>query len=247
MWTAAALISEVRPYQGEIWRLVEDQSTAATTRLTDSLADQDLLERLLDTTKPPMPQECEGYDFLLATPFRYAPYPDGSRFRRARQPEGAFYGAEQVETAVAELAFYRLLFFYEAPDAKRPNMAIEHSAFSVRVSARALDLTAAPFLADRDVWTHPTEYASCQDFADAAREAGVEALRYESVRDPNHRANVAVLAVTALVDKTPHGRQTWHIYIRERGVQAWCEFPRRKLEFALDAFASDPRMAAMLG
>ncbi|MGE5476344.1 MAG: RES family NAD+ phosphorylase [Bacteroidales bacterium] len=224
---------------------MEDQSTAATTRLTDSLADQELLEQLLDQTKPPMPPECEGYDFLLATPFRYAPYPDGSRFRRAMQPEGAFYGAEQVETAVAELAFYRLLFFYEAPAAKRPNMAAEHSAFSVRVSARALDLTAAPFLADRETWTHPTEYGPCQDLADAARDAGIEAVRYESVRDPNHGVSLAVLTVTALASKAPDKRQTWHIYIRDRGVQAWCEFPRRRLEFPMDAFSADPRMAAI--
>ena len=42
-----------------------------------------------------------------------APYPIGSRFRRAGRTAGVFYAAESPETAVAEMAFYRLLFFAE--------------------------------------------------------------------------------------------------------------------------------------
>ena len=53
-----------------------------------------------------------GLHPLLAAPFRYAPYPKGSRFRRANQREGAFYAAESVITAVAEMAFYRFLFLF---------------------------------------------------------------------------------------------------------------------------------------
>ncbi len=69
-------------------------------------------ERLIEETKPEIPDERRHLDYLLATPFRYGPvYPHGSRFRRAGKTSGVFYAAEKVETAVAELAFYRLLFF----------------------------------------------------------------------------------------------------------------------------------------
>ena len=61
-----------------------------------------------------------GLDYLLATPFRYAPYPHGSRFRRARQRQGCFYGSERVETAVAEAAFYYLTFFLASPGTPVP-------------------------------------------------------------------------------------------------------------------------------
>ena len=75
-----------------------------------------MLERLIDRTKPPVPPECRHLDFLLSTPFRYgAVYPTGSRFRRAGMTEGVFYAAETSVTAVAEMTFYRLLFFAESP------------------------------------------------------------------------------------------------------------------------------------
>jgi hypothetical protein len=52
-------------------------------KLTDNVAEQVLLESLIESTKPTIPPECSHLDFLLFTPFRYAPYPQGSRFRRA--------------------------------------------------------------------------------------------------------------------------------------------------------------------
>jgi len=108
MWTPGALASNTFAYAHDIWRVVETQFRAATMRITDTLAEQAALERVLERTKPPLPPECIGLDFLLAAPFRYAPYPTGSRFRRADQPEGAFYASEVVETAIAETAFHRL-------------------------------------------------------------------------------------------------------------------------------------------
>jgi hypothetical protein len=46
-------------------------------KLTDNAAEQALLERLIEDSKPPIPLECRHLDFLLFTPFRYAPYPQG--------------------------------------------------------------------------------------------------------------------------------------------------------------------------
>ncbi len=89
------------------------------------------------------PVACRGLDVLLATPFRYdAPYPTGSRFRRAGRTAGVFYAAERPETAVAEMAFYRLLFFAESPATPRPDGVAEFTAFAARIATpRALDLT----------------------------------------------------------------------------------------------------------
>lgn len=226
--------------------MVETQYKAATLRLTDSLAEQAVLERIIDATKPPLPPECDGLDFLLATPFRYAPHPFDSRFRRANRPDGVFYSSEAVEAAVAETAFLRLLFLAEAPDARFPSRPVEHTAFSVGCKTRKhIDLTRPPLNRDREVWTHPNRYAPCQDLADAAREAGVEIIRYQSVRDPEHRANVALLSPRAFADAAPKLRRTWHVFPRRHAVQAWCESPRLELEFPTAFFAVDSRLASL--
>ncbi len=100
---------ETRTLASICWRLVEAQHVVATMKLTDTLDEQEILEDLIEASKPPMPAECRSLDYLLSAPFRYRPYPHGSRFRRANQVEGVYYAAEAVETAVAEVAFYRLL------------------------------------------------------------------------------------------------------------------------------------------
>jgi hypothetical protein len=246
-WTPDALASEARPYAADIWRVVESQYKAATVKITDSLEEQELLERILERSKPPVPSECDRLHFLLATPFRYAPYPYGSRFRRARQREGAFYAAEKVETAIAETAFYRMLFFAESPDTQLPANPVEHTAFSVACkTSRHLDLTAPPLRRDDTLWLHPTDYAPCQDLADAARAASIELIRYESVRDPLHGLNVAVLSCASFASRAPKVRQTWHIFPRHHAVQAWCESPAVAIEFRREQFAADPRLSPPL-
>ena len=149
----------------------------------------------------------------MATPFRYdAVYPKGSRFRRAGRTQGVYYASERPRTAIAEIAFYRLLFFAESPDMPWPRDAAEFTAFSTLVrSARAIDLTKGLFATDRAIWIHPTEYAACQELAETARSANVEVIRYESVRDPDRLANVGVLTCRAFAVSKPLERQTWRI------------------------------------
>jgi hypothetical protein len=226
--------------------VVEAQHRASTMRITDTLEEQAILEDLIEEVKPPVPPECRDLHYLLYTPFRYAPYPHGSRFRRARQREGAFYASEAVETAIAETAFYRLLFQIEAPGARLPARPTEHTAFRVPAATeRLIDLTAPPLERDAPLWRQPVEYRPCQDLADAARAAGLHAIRYASVRDPRHRANVAVLSPEAFAARAPQATQTWRIFPRADAVQAWRDFPDAlRLEFARAAFANDPRIAA---
>jgi hypothetical protein len=142
------------------------------------------------------------------------------------------------------MAFYRLLFFAESPATPWPANPAEFTAFAARYStASAIDLMVVPFLPDRPAWTHPTDYDQCQALADAARSAGIELIRYESVRDPAARANIALLACKAFRRNTPQARQTWRLRLGSQGIQALCEFPDNRVEFSRDAFAKDPRIA----
>jgi hypothetical protein len=230
---------------GECWRIVEAQHHVSTMKLVDTLAEQGRLEALLEASKPPVPVECQRLHYLLSTPFRYgAPYPTGSRFRRAGLTPGVFYASKTVATAVAEMAFHRLLFYADSPATPWP-AAGEYTAFSTRYrTASGVDLTAPPLAADRARWTHLTDYAQCQALADAAREAGVEGLRYASARDPGG-VNVALLTCRAFAAREPLSRQTWRIALNAHGVRAMSAFPGARLEFDRAAFAADPRIAAL--
>jgi hypothetical protein len=247
IWTPAALSAELRALSGTCWRVVEAQHKVSTLKLVDTLAEQAVLEGLIEQSKPPIPPECRHLHYLLATPFRYgSAYPRGSRFRRAGMTPGVYYASARVDTAIAETAFSRLLFFAESPATPWPANPGEFTAFSARFATRhGLDATSSPLSVDRASWTHPTDYASCQALAEAARAAAVEVIRYESVRDPAHRANVAVLACPAFRSIEPIERQTWRIQLGASGARALCEFPEARLELGRDAFAADPRIAGL--
>lgn len=225
--------------------MVEAQHRVSTLKLVDTLEEQSLLEDLIEKTKPPVPPECRHLDYLFATPFRYgAIYPHGSRFRRAGRTLGVYYAAEEPRTAVAEMAFYRLLFFAESPGTPWPSDAGEYTAFAAAVATqRCIDLTTPPFAADRARWAHLTDYRETQDLAAAARATSVEIIRYESVRDPHAGANVALLTCLAFAEARPIERQTWRIRLSASGIQAICEFPEMRIGFDRNAFAADPRIA----
>lgn len=229
---------------GRYWRLVEAQHQVSTLKLVDTLEEQALLETLLEESKPALPPECAGLDYLLATPFHYgAIYPYGSRFRRAGRTLGVFYASEQVETALAEMSFYRLLFFSDSPGTPLPANAAEYTAFAAVIATKqAVDLTLAPLERDREAWADPVNYEACQSLADAARAGKVDAILYQSVRDPKGGKNIALLTAHAFAAREPVERQTWRIRLSPAGVQALCEFPKARLGFARSDFGDDPRM-----
>ena len=203
--------------------MVEDQHTASTRKLVATRRDQEVLEDILESTKPSMPLDTSGLHYLLQTPFRYdAPYPVGSRFRRAGSTEGVFYASEHVRTALAELCHYRLRFFSESPDAVLPRQQERLSVFSVDYRARrAIDLTKPPFVQDQAIWLHATDYHATQTFAEIARQANIDVIRYASARDPDHGINIAMLSPSAIKSKNPSALQTWFLYLSP--TEANCE------------------------
>lgn len=246
IWTPAALSSEARSFSGPVWRFVEAQHRVSTLKLVDTLDEQALLEDLLEESKPVLPPECAGLDYLLATPFRYgAVYPHGSRFRRAGRTLGVYYAGLSVETALSEMAFYRLLFFAESPATPLPANAADYTAFSALVETGvAVDLTVPPLDRDAALWTHPTDYAACQSLADGARAAGLAAILYRAVRDPAGGTNMALLTASAFAAPKPVERQTWRIRLSRLGVQALCDHPPRRIGFSREDFRGDPRIVS---
>ncbi len=189
--------------------MVEAQHTASTMRLVDSLEEQASLEAILEASKPALPPSVRHLHYLLATPFRYRPHA-GSRFRSPFEA-GVWYGAEALRTALAEKSYWRWRFLADSPGT--PELKpVPHTAFQAAVRTRAaLDLTRAPLAAGRADWTSPDSYVRTQALASAARAAGIQLIRYESVRDPEHAACAAVLDPVVFGRGRPRAAQTWFI------------------------------------
>jgi hypothetical protein len=229
-WTPRAVESEARRAQRRLWRAVEAQHIASTLRLVANVEEQLMLERLLDRSKPPLPSDTSGLHYLLATPFRYSS-PIGSRFREPAE-SGIWYGAEAQRTACAELGFWRWRFLMDS-DALQTLGPSPQTVFRAGVDGRLVDLTQPPFKRARAQWTDPDDYAPSQGFARVARQANVDAIRYESVRDPKHGAAVAVLRPSCFKPRKPLEQHTWLLTVR-RAAGVW---QREGESFEFDARA----------
>lgn len=216
-WTPLAVKSEARDWSASVWRMVEAQHIASTMKIVDDAAEQDVLEWLLEGSKPPMPAAAQNLDYLLATPFRYDPKRGGSRFRGEADP-GVFYGAESVRTAAAELGYWRWKFLRDAVDLQQLE-PVAHTAFCADIQTLAVDLRQAPFAVDVALWTHRQDYRPTQAFARQAREAEVGAIVYVSVRDPEPGWCAAVLRPDAFANPKPQpGMQTWWLAVHQDQV-----------------------------
>ncbi|MCC5793644.1 MAG: RES family NAD+ phosphorylase [Chromatiales bacterium] len=216
-WTPRAVSAEARDWSGAAWRLVEAQHIAATMKLVDTRSEQDMLEALLESAKPTGPAEAARLHYLLATPFRYPARPGGTRFR-GEADAGVFYGAGSVRTAAAELGYWRWKFLRDAVNLERLH-PVAHTAFRADIAIATVDLRQRPFTRDAARWQHPQDYGATQAFARIAREAGVGAIRYRSVRDPQPGWCIALLTPRGFAGNRPRGgMQTWFLAVSRQAV-----------------------------
>lgn len=216
-----------------LWRGVEAQHRVATMRLVDSLEEQDLLERLLDAAKPPLPEAARGQHYLLATPFRYRS-PHGSRFR-APGEAGVWYGAKERHTACAEVAYWRWRFLMDSAALREGELVTEHTFFQAQVRGTVLDLTKPPWNEAEATWTLRDDYGPCQALAAAARATGkVQWIRYASVRHPGGRCG-AVFAPECLSLPERFSQETWVCKVTP--TQALMLHDEDRLTVAIDATA----------
>jgi hypothetical protein len=186
--------------------------------LVDTVAEQAVLERLVESSKPPVPRDVAliNLHWLLFTPFRYVPPPGGSRFRGPNDP-GVFYGADHARTACAEVGYWRWRHLRDTPAlAAMPPRS--QTVFKVPVAGSALDLRDPPFDRDRATWTDRSGYTACQAIGRVAREAGVQWLRYESVRDSRHGGCGVVLDAAAFANRVPTEQQGWILTVTQARV-----------------------------
>jgi len=214
---ASELKSNAVNYEANAWRFVESQYLIATASLVDSVAEQSQLDKLLESSKPALLSEFDGFHTLLATPFRYRST-ISSRFRSSNMP-GVFYCAELLDTAAAEMAFHRWKFLTDSVELLRLSPT-SYTAFQAKIRGLTADLTQEAFIQDAKTWKHKSDYQKTQEFASVASEASVGLIRYESVRDPKHGACLAVLSAAGFGSRQPlDNSQSWVLSVsRDRAL-----------------------------
>lgn len=207
IWTRCGGDSNLRLLSARPWRAVEAQHLVSTRKLTDSDAEQALLEDLLEASKPPAGEGVERLHYLLYTPFRYPPLRHGSRFG-TRSERGIWYGSETLRTCFAEVAYYRLVFL-EGTAAELAPLFVELTTFVARVrTRRGVDLARAPFEGFGSRISSPSRYDTPQRLGREMRADGVDAARYRSARDPDG-FNYALFSPRAFASRRPEKLETW--------------------------------------
>lgn len=240
IWTQCGGRRNRVPYEGSAWRVVEAQHRISTRRLVDSDEEQALLEELSEGTKPPVPPDCRGLHYLLFTPFRHPPLHRGSRFG-TRAERSLFYASRKLETALAEVAYYRLLFL-EGTRAAIVPVVVDLSAFQVRLGTEAaVDLTRPPFDAWEAEISSPVSYRRSQALGREMREDGVELAIFRSARDPKKGDNLAVFRPSCFQQKRPTVPETWLSVTTREGVEFSRRdyFERRSHRFSREVFVVD--------
>lgn len=225
LWAECGPGAESVELAGEVLRMVESQEQVATQRLVANLREQDLLESLLERSKPPRPAATSELDYLLATPFRYPPLRHGSRFGRRHEP-ALFYAARGRPTLLAEAAYYRFVFWQGMKVPPSRPLRTQHTLFGVRIHARrAYCLQRPPFDTHRAKLASPSDYGDTQALGSALRSAGADAIEFRSARDQEGGLNVALYTPAAFAEPRPSFREEWlcetaadRVSFRARGV-----------------------------
>ncbi len=234
IWEACQGPKHIQPLRATVTRVVESQAQVATMVLVDTLDEQAVLEGLLEESKPPPPVDAARYHYLIMTPFRYPPLEYGSRFG-SKDRSGIYYGSLAMATALAECAYYRLLF-WSGMQSPPPNERLmsEHTSFVVNVhTAHGVALEQPPFAEHTREISDPQHYRASQLLGGAMRDAGVAAFTYVSARDPQGGLNIAIYTPKAIRSRKPLQERLWDCitaadsvaFVERQGTAARFHFP----------------------
>lgn len=193
VWDPDWLKTTVQPMSMDgAWRCILTEHFSTSMRLVDGADEAMVLEALLASDEPQSYKHPQAF-----APFDYRPG-HASRFRPAHQL-GYWYGAQTREAALSEISYWRMRFMHDTASGSKLELMQQHSVFRFDVHGAGINLMASPWDSLRDTWRHGSDYGATHALADAAVNAGVQWIQYESVRAPS-----STLAVVFTPD-TLHG------------------------------------------
>jgi len=199
-WRRVLGSAKTTALMGTLQRLVENQEQKVTVALVDNFDEHDILESLLEKSKPAHGHGSglERLDYLLRTPWRYPPLKWGSRFGRRFEPS-LFYGSLSPEALFAEAAYYRLVFLEGMRRPFRDRVISQFTVFEAQYqTAQGLKLTRPPFVKHTQTLRHKAHYTPCQDLGSVLREREIVAITYYSARSANDEQNIALFSPDGL-------------------------------------------------
>jgi hypothetical protein len=241
-WRRVIARAEPRTVMGTLKRIVENQEQKVTLGLTDNLAEHDVLESLLESSKPSPGDHASlaRFDYLLRTPWRYPPLKWGSRFGRRFEPS-LFYGSLGLRALFAEAAYYRLVFLEGMEAPFRDRVISQFTVFEASFRTdRGFDLSLPPFRRHEAVLRHKANYTPCQELGGVLREKRIEAILYLSARAPGEALNVALFAPAAL--RSRRHRNPHHGIAETRTDGVSFRFDTEVIEYPRSAFLVGGRL-----
>jgi len=206
IWTLCDGKRFTKAISAEAWRVVEAQHILSSRDLVDSREEHDLLESLIEESKPVIAKE---KNYLIFTPFRYPPLKYGSRFGRVFEPS-LWYGSLELATAFTEVAYYRLKFFDDS-SAALGYVEISMTAFTAAIgSNNGVDLTTPPFNQYTQEISNKNTYEHSQLLGTTMREEQIDAFLYFSARTNEMSKNIA--AFTPSIFQCVNNQQTWKCF-----------------------------------
>jgi hypothetical protein len=228
-------------YRGKVYRIVESQEKVATMNLLDTLAEQALLEELIETTKPSI-DETKRRHYLIQTPFRYPPLKHGSRFGSRFEPS-IFYAGQTLKSAICESAFYSF-YFLSRCTVQYADAIINHkTSFTVEIQAKHhVDLTKVLSRDIQEKLTHKSDYQFTQSIGKQMRQESVASFRFFSARC-NEQLNIGVFDINSIVGE-PANYQSWEIKQTAKDILFYCRIkPELSQSFNLERFLVDGVLA----
>lgn len=158
-------------------------------RLVDDQTDLEILKSALSSQ--------DDLSSVFDVPSRYP-----SRFRDWFDP-GILYAALKLHTAMAETGYHRFRFLIDSPELSElaPAPLVETK---VLVTGKILSTAQAFFDNERPGLEHSSDYHLSQRLGRRSREAGLDAIRYRSIREADRGACLAVLTKSS-VKRTGNG------------------------------------------
>jgi len=224
----------IAPTQTHIYRMVETQEKSATMRLVDSFEEQDLLEQLIEESKP----KCLSIQrhYLLTTPFRYPPLKYGSRFGGRFEPS-LFYGAHSLHTMLYESAYYAFLFMQAMASPFTHPINNHKTSFKAFIKCQHhLDLSQIGDAELQAKLMDKSNYDYPQALGLSLKEKGIQAFSYPSARDPNAGLNMGVFELSTIQGK-PKEIMQWEIKQTPAEIMFRCTSnPHHSQVISIDGF-----------
>ena len=201
-----------------LWRVVEHQNRIYEYNATSTESRAERLKRLIEKTKP----EPYFYDWheLIASQFRY-PLPVAlayqARFRPPGSMKNVFYASQEIQTCLAEHAYY---FMRLRRGLKKVKETGQRTLFSTKFvkGVRVTDLTSHPRIQQM---TDPNDYSASHQYVN--ENSQVTVIQYPSCRDPERRPNFAVREIKALEKTIEREKTISFAFDRKKETMYWIE------------------------